>query len=173
MGKQWLRSRKQKLTAVGIRCADHVTNAIRKSWYFLRRQAVVAGSVQFACGLQDTEFCYKLYASFAHGAYSECIVGVSSLSFPMFNLLIYLSESVCIQYSVSAIKMLIERNFGSYHYSTRINTTLHEVLIELARRLKSFYTVCYRNVTGIYKFYLKHFSTKQGEQIYNSFVSAA
>jgi hypothetical protein len=27
-------SRKQRLTAVGIRCADHATLSIRKSWYY-------------------------------------------------------------------------------------------------------------------------------------------
>jgi hypothetical protein len=31
--KKWLRSRKLKLTAVGIRCADQVTPSIYKSWH--------------------------------------------------------------------------------------------------------------------------------------------
>jgi hypothetical protein len=34
-------SRKPILTAVGIRCADHATSSIRKSWHWLRRQAAV------------------------------------------------------------------------------------------------------------------------------------
>jgi hypothetical protein len=38
-------SRKSRLTAVGIRCADHVTPSIRKSWHLLRPPAAVARSV--------------------------------------------------------------------------------------------------------------------------------
>jgi hypothetical protein len=38
-------SRKPRLTAVEIRCADHATPSIRKSWHQLRRQAAVARSV--------------------------------------------------------------------------------------------------------------------------------
>jgi hypothetical protein len=34
-----------RLTAVGIRSADHATRSIRKSWHWLRRQAAVARSV--------------------------------------------------------------------------------------------------------------------------------
>jgi hypothetical protein len=33
MKKHWLRSRKPRLTAVGIRCTDHATPSIRKSWH--------------------------------------------------------------------------------------------------------------------------------------------
>jgi hypothetical protein len=33
MEKYWLRSRKPRLTAVGIRCADHATYYTRKSWH--------------------------------------------------------------------------------------------------------------------------------------------
>jgi hypothetical protein len=39
------RSRKPRLTTVGIRCADHTTPSIRKSWRQLRQQAAVARSV--------------------------------------------------------------------------------------------------------------------------------
>jgi hypothetical protein len=35
-------SRKPRLTSVGIRCADHATPSIRKSWHEVRRQAAVA-----------------------------------------------------------------------------------------------------------------------------------
>jgi hypothetical protein len=46
---EWKRSgsgsRKSRLTAVGIRCADHATPSIRKSWHQLRRQSTVALSV--------------------------------------------------------------------------------------------------------------------------------
>jgi hypothetical protein len=45
-------SRKSRLTAVGIRCADHMTPTIRKSWDKLRRHAAIAWSVYFACGLK-------------------------------------------------------------------------------------------------------------------------
>jgi hypothetical protein len=38
-------SRKQRLTAVEIRCADHSTPSIHKSWDQIRRQAAVARSV--------------------------------------------------------------------------------------------------------------------------------
>jgi hypothetical protein len=41
---------KSENTAVGIRCADHVTPSICKSWHWLRRQAAVALSVQFVFG---------------------------------------------------------------------------------------------------------------------------
>jgi hypothetical protein len=37
-----IRSRKPRLTTVGIRCADHVIPSIRKSWHYLRQQAAVA-----------------------------------------------------------------------------------------------------------------------------------
>jgi hypothetical protein len=40
-----LRSRKKRLTAVEIRCADHATTSIPKSWHELRRQVAVARSV--------------------------------------------------------------------------------------------------------------------------------
>jgi hypothetical protein len=33
--------RKPRLTAVGIRCADHATPSTGKSWHYLRRQAAV------------------------------------------------------------------------------------------------------------------------------------
>jgi hypothetical protein len=39
------RSRKPKLTAVGVRWADHATPSIRKSWHYFRRHAAVARSV--------------------------------------------------------------------------------------------------------------------------------
>jgi hypothetical protein len=38
-------SRKSRLTAEGIRCADHTTPSNRKSRYWLRRHEVVARSV--------------------------------------------------------------------------------------------------------------------------------
>jgi hypothetical protein len=38
-------SRKPRLTAVGILCADHATPSICKSWHKLRRQAAIARSV--------------------------------------------------------------------------------------------------------------------------------
>jgi hypothetical protein len=38
-------SRKPRLTAVGILCADHATPSVRKSWHYLRRHAAVARSV--------------------------------------------------------------------------------------------------------------------------------
>jgi hypothetical protein len=44
MEKLRLRSRKPRLMAVGIRCADHATLSISKSWQ-LRRQAAVARTV--------------------------------------------------------------------------------------------------------------------------------
>jgi hypothetical protein len=34
-----------RLTAVGIRCADHATPSTRKGWHQLRREAAVARSV--------------------------------------------------------------------------------------------------------------------------------
>jgi hypothetical protein len=37
--------KKTKLTAVGIRRADHATPSIRKSWHELRQQTAVARSV--------------------------------------------------------------------------------------------------------------------------------
>jgi hypothetical protein len=40
--------RKSILMAVGIRCADHATPPIPKSWHQLRRHAAVARSVYFA-----------------------------------------------------------------------------------------------------------------------------
>jgi hypothetical protein len=48
---------------VGLRCADHVTPSIRKSWHSLRRQAAVARSVYFACGLKPQSF---VSFSFSH-----------------------------------------------------------------------------------------------------------
>jgi hypothetical protein len=45
-------------TAVGIRHANHVAASIRKSWYYLRRQAAVSRSVWFAHGTQATEFSF-------------------------------------------------------------------------------------------------------------------
>jgi hypothetical protein len=47
---------KTENTAIGIRHADHVSPSIRKSWQSLRRQAAVARSVQFACGLRPWSF---------------------------------------------------------------------------------------------------------------------
>jgi hypothetical protein len=41
-----------------------------------------------------------------------------------------------------------------------MNPALHEVLNEMARRMKSFYTVCDINLIGTYIFYLKLFSIK-------------
>jgi hypothetical protein len=38
-------ARKPALTVVGIRCADHATPSIGKSWHYLCRQAAVARSV--------------------------------------------------------------------------------------------------------------------------------
>jgi hypothetical protein len=38
-------SRKPRLMAMGIRCADHATPSIRKIWHKLRRQAAVARTV--------------------------------------------------------------------------------------------------------------------------------
>jgi hypothetical protein len=44
--EKWrLRSRKLRLTTVGIRCADHATPSICKSWHYLPQQAAVARSV--------------------------------------------------------------------------------------------------------------------------------
>jgi hypothetical protein len=51
-------SRKTRLTAVEIRCADHATRSLRKSWHRPRRQAAVSRSVQFACRLKATEFSF-------------------------------------------------------------------------------------------------------------------
>jgi hypothetical protein len=48
-------SRRPRLTAVGIHCADHATPSILKSWHQLRRQLAVARSVEFA-----TEFSLVL-----------------------------------------------------------------------------------------------------------------
>jgi hypothetical protein len=45
-------SRKSRFTAVGIRCIDHATPSIRKSWHQLRRHAAVVRWVQFARGLK-------------------------------------------------------------------------------------------------------------------------
>jgi hypothetical protein len=45
-------SRQPRSTAVGIRCADHTTPSLRKSWHQLCRRAAVACSVYFACGLK-------------------------------------------------------------------------------------------------------------------------
>jgi hypothetical protein len=42
--------------AVVIRCADHATFFTHKSSHELRRQALVARSVQIACGLEAKEF---------------------------------------------------------------------------------------------------------------------
>jgi hypothetical protein len=43
--KYRLRSRKPRLTTVRIRCADHATPSIRKSWHQLRQKGAVACSV--------------------------------------------------------------------------------------------------------------------------------
>jgi hypothetical protein len=43
--KERLRFTKPRLTAVGIRCANHATPSTRKGWHQLRRQAAVARSV--------------------------------------------------------------------------------------------------------------------------------
>jgi hypothetical protein len=45
-------SSRPRLTAVGIRCADHAASSIRKSWNWLNRQSAAARSVWFACGLK-------------------------------------------------------------------------------------------------------------------------
>jgi hypothetical protein len=42
---------KAENTALGIRCPDHATLSICKSWHQLRRHAAIAMSVEFACGL--------------------------------------------------------------------------------------------------------------------------
>jgi hypothetical protein len=52
-------SRKPRSTTVGIRCADHATPYIRKSWHQLRRQAAVALSV-YRLRNKVTEFSFYL-----------------------------------------------------------------------------------------------------------------
>jgi hypothetical protein len=49
---------KSENTAVGIRYADHMAPSIRKSWYWLRRQAAVPRSVYFARGLRQQSFFF-------------------------------------------------------------------------------------------------------------------
>jgi hypothetical protein len=38
-------SRKSRLTAVAMRCADHAISSIRKTWHWFRRQVAVARSL--------------------------------------------------------------------------------------------------------------------------------
>jgi hypothetical protein len=38
-------SREARLTDVGIRCADHATPSVRRTWHYLRRKAAVDRSV--------------------------------------------------------------------------------------------------------------------------------
>jgi hypothetical protein len=49
--------------AVGIRCADYATPSIRKHWHYLRRQATVARSVEFARGLRLQSLFVCFYIS--------------------------------------------------------------------------------------------------------------
>jgi hypothetical protein len=48
---------------VGIRCAEHATPSIRKSWRLLRRQAAVSRSVLFASGLRPRSL-FVLFVNF-------------------------------------------------------------------------------------------------------------
>jgi hypothetical protein len=52
------RSRKPRLTAVGIRCADHATPSTRKGRHYLSRQAAIARSVEFASGLRPRSLVF-------------------------------------------------------------------------------------------------------------------
>jgi hypothetical protein len=56
---------KTENAAVGIRHADHVAYFSRKSWQSLRRQAAVARSVYFACGLRP----WSLFVCFVSDTY--------------------------------------------------------------------------------------------------------
>jgi hypothetical protein len=49
---------KTENTAVGIRHTDHTIPPIRKSWHYLRRQAKVARSVEFARGIKPRSYYY-------------------------------------------------------------------------------------------------------------------
>jgi hypothetical protein len=54
-------SRKPRLMAVGIHCADRAIPSIRKSWQYLRWHSAVARSVYFACGLKPRSIGFCLF----------------------------------------------------------------------------------------------------------------
>jgi hypothetical protein len=54
-------SRKTEKKTVGIRRTDYATPSIRNSGHLLHRQASVARSVQFACGLRPRSLVFTLF----------------------------------------------------------------------------------------------------------------
>jgi hypothetical protein len=54
-----------------IRCAEHATSSIRKSWHLLHRQAAVARLVEFAAGLRRRSLV--LYVSHCKKTGNPCV----------------------------------------------------------------------------------------------------
>jgi hypothetical protein len=89
------RSTKPRLTAVGIRCADHATPATRKGWHELRRQAAVARSVKFACGLRPRSLVF--FIRNVSGAFSECFFSILLTFLATFIIILGISSNLHIK----------------------------------------------------------------------------